>query len=88
MTAQAGNLEKRRGSVGTVTPRSPIRAIPQSGPLVREWELLYDSVPRFRNRGPGFPIARYFGIGAKGAEFPLFTSSFSPMFFTPPHLIF
>jgi hypothetical protein len=64
MTAQAGNLEKRRGSIGTVTPRSAIRAIPQSGPLIREWdatikewELLYDSVPRFRNRGPGFPIA-------------------------------
>ena len=63
MTAQAGNLEKRRGSVGTVTPRSPIRAIPQSGPLIREWdatirewELLYESGVRFGNRGPDCPI--------------------------------
>jgi hypothetical protein len=53
-----------------VTPRSPIRAIPQSGPPIREWELLYNSGPRFLYQGPGFPITRYFGIRAKGAKFP------------------
>ena len=74
--------------IGSVTPHTPIRAIPQSGPpiresdaTIREWELLYES-------GPRFLIARYLGIGPEGAEFPLFTSLFSPIFFTLPYLIF
>jgi hypothetical protein len=66
----------------TNTSDFPIGApIRESDATIREWELLYES-------GPRFPIARYLGIGPEGAEFPLFTSSFSPIFFTPPHLIF
>jgi hypothetical protein len=50
-------------NTGTVTPDTPIRAISQSGPpiresdaTIREWELLYESGVRLGNQGPDCPI--------------------------------
>jgi hypothetical protein len=71
-----------------VTPDTPIRAIPQSGaPIresdatIREWELLYES-------GPRFPIARYLGIGAEGAKVPPYVLACSALYSLLYHTLY